>query len=108
MLLSARAESVTSSAYGHRYLLTGLVRCARCGKRYIGASATSKAGRYRYYVCFSRQRFGRHTCDADSLPAEELECAILAQLVSVLEQQPLVRQAITEAIEGPRPGEAPR
>jgi site-specific DNA recombinase len=97
-ILAARGEDVSLRRSNRAdYLLTGLVRCARCGKRYIGASATSKAGRYRYYVCFSRQRFGRQTCDADSLPAEELEQAILAQLVSVLEQEPLVRQAITEA-----------
>ncbi len=79
------------------YLLTGLLKCARCGKRYIGACAHGNGGRYPYYVCFSRQRYGKKTCDADSLPAEELEQAVLEQLVAMLEQEPLVRQAIEEA-----------
>jgi site-specific DNA recombinase len=79
------------------YLLTGLLKCARCGKRYIGACAHGNGGRYPYYVCFSRQRYGKNTCDADSLPAEELEQAVLEQIVYVLEQEPLVRQAIEEA-----------
>jgi site-specific DNA recombinase len=79
------------------YLLTGLLKCARCGKRYIGACAHGNGGRYPYYVCFSRQRYGKKTCDADSLPAEELEQAVLEQIVSVLEQEPLVRNAIEEA-----------
>jgi Recombinase zinc beta ribbon domain len=52
-----------------------------------------------YYVCFSRQRYGRGTCDGDRLPAEELEDAILAQLLSVLEREPMVREAISSAFE---------
>ena len=79
------------------YLLTGLVKCARCGKRYIGAAANGNGGRYRYYVCFSRQRYGRKACDADSLPAEELEQAILEQLHTLLAREDQVRQVITEA-----------
>ncbi len=79
------------------YLLTGLLKCARCGKRYIGACAHGNGGRYRYYVCFSRQRYGKKTCEADSLPADELEQAVLEQLQSLLEQEPLVRQAIQDA-----------
>src|SRR6266536_2036628 len=33
--------------------------------------------RYRYYVCFSRQRYGQATCAADRLPADELDRALL-------------------------------
>jgi hypothetical protein len=38
-------------------MLTGLVKCARCGKRYIGAAANGNGGRYRYYV-LKFPRFG--------------------------------------------------
>lgn len=79
------------------YLLTGLVKCAGCGKQYLGASANGNGGRYRYYVCFSRQRYGKKVCEADRLPADELEEAILEQLLAVLEREPLVREAIAEA-----------
>jgi site-specific DNA recombinase len=79
------------------YLLTGLIRCARCGKRYIGAAAHGNGGRYAYYVCFTRQRYGTPHCDADRLPARPLEDAILAQLERVLSQDELVREAIAEA-----------
>jgi site-specific DNA recombinase len=79
------------------YLLTGLVKCARCGKRYAGAAAHGNGGRYAYYVCFSRQRYGRKACDADRLPAPELEDAILVQLERVLAQEDMVREAIAEA-----------
>ncbi len=63
------------------YLLTGLVKCAHCGKRYVGVSANGNGGRYRYYICFSRQRYGKKACEADRLPADELEEAILGQLL---------------------------
>jgi site-specific DNA recombinase len=97
-ILKARGEDASLRRSNRSdYLLTGLVRCAGCGKRYLGVSANSKSGRYRYYVCFSRHHYGRASCEADTLPAEELEQAILTQLVAVLEQEPLVRQAIQEA-----------
>jgi site-specific DNA recombinase len=79
------------------YLLTGLITCSRCGKRYLGAAANSKAGRYRYYVCFSRQRYGRKHCDADRLRADQLEHLILDQLDHVLNNRPLLHQAIADA-----------
>ncbi len=71
--------------------------CARCGKRYIGAAAHGNGGRYAYYVCFTRQRYGMSHCDSDRLPAQALEDAILEWLVHVLDQEPLVRQAISDA-----------
>ena len=73
------------------------MKCVRCGKRYLGAAANGNGGRYRYYVCFSRQRYGRATCDADSLPADELEQAILDQLQDLLAREDDVREAITAA-----------
>src|SRR6266550_284140 len=88
------------------YLLTGLVSCGRCGKHYVGAAANGKGGRYPYYVCMTRQRYGRGKCDGDRLPAGELEEAIVGQLLKVLEQEPLVRRAIEEAfaeLEAARP-----
>lgn len=44
-------------------------KCAHCGKRYLGASANGNGGRYRYYVCFSRQRYGKKACEGERLPA---------------------------------------
>ena len=79
------------------YLLTGLVKCARCGKRYVGAAANGNGGRYRYYVCFTRQRYGRSACDADSLPADELEHAILDQLTDLLGREEDIRHEIQNA-----------
>ncbi len=80
------------------YLLTGRVRCAHCGKYYLGAAAHGNGGRYSYYVCFSRQRYGRKSCQADRLPAKQLEDAILNQLIVLLHRADLVRNTITDAL----------
>jgi site-specific DNA recombinase len=79
------------------YLLTGLIVCARFGKRYVGAAAHGNGGRYPYYVCHTRQRYGTKGCDNDRLPAPELEEAILRRLLATLEEEPLVQQAIHDA-----------
>jgi site-specific DNA recombinase len=79
------------------YLLTGLVVCARCGKRYVGAAAHGNGGRYPYYVCHSRQRYGTKGCDNDRLPAAELAEAIMGQLLATLEREPLVQRAVRDA-----------
>jgi site-specific DNA recombinase len=73
------------------------VKCAHCGKRYLGASANGNGGRYHYYVCFSRQRYGKKACEGERLPADQLEEAILDQLLAVLGREPMVREAISEA-----------
>ena len=97
-ILAERGEDASlRRSNGSDYLLTGLIVCARCGKRYVGAAAHGNGGRYPYYVCHSRQRYGTKGCDNDRLPAEELETAIMRQLLATLEQEPIVRQAISDA-----------
>jgi site-specific DNA recombinase len=79
------------------YLLTGLVSCGHCGKRYVGAAANAKRGRYRYYVCFTRQRYGPKHCSGERLRADHLEDAIIQQLHAVLRDEPLLETAIRNA-----------
>lgn len=79
------------------YLLTGLLRCAQCGRRHVGAAARGRRHRYQYYVCFSRHRYGRETCDAERIPAPALEDAILDQLTRLLQRTDLITTAIRQA-----------
>jgi site-specific DNA recombinase len=54
-VLEARGDDLSlRRTNGSDYLLTGLVVCEKCGKRFIGAAAKGNAYRYQYYVCFSR------------------------------------------------------
>lgn len=52
-----------------KYLLTGRVRCGRCGQAYVGTAAHGRNGRYTYYTCFTRARYGTKHRANDRLPA---------------------------------------
>ncbi|MFI7641328.1 recombinase zinc beta ribbon domain-containing protein [Nonomuraea sp. NPDC049400] len=54
------------------------MRCQHCGKAYIGVAAHGWTKRYRHHVCFSRQRYGKVTCAADRIPADQAEGGILS------------------------------
>jgi hypothetical protein len=88
------------------YLLTGLLVCEKCGKRFIGASAQGNAYRCAYYVCFSRHRYGTQECDQDRLRADELEDRVVESLLSTLARRELLEEAVErwgEIVETNRP-----
>jgi site-specific DNA recombinase len=79
------------------YLLTGLVRCSRCGKMMVGTRSHGRSEIYRYYTCYTRHRYGTDSCDAERIPADKLETAVKEQVIAMLEDEPLVRQAVERA-----------
>ena len=60
------------------YLLSGLAKCAECGKALIGQEA--KSGQYAYYVCHSLLKRGKGTCDTPRLSAKRFERTIIDQI----------------------------
>ncbi len=56
-------------------LLTGLLKCAKCGSGMT--LATGKSGRYRYYKCARKASMGVGSCDSRNIPMDELDCRIL-------------------------------
>jgi site-specific DNA recombinase len=97
-LLTERGEDYSKRASATSpFLLAGLVVCARCGKHFVGTSAVGNRYRYRYYTCFTRQRYGTTYCDAERLPAEELDAAILDALLHTYERTDLFEKAVSAA-----------
>ena len=82
------------------YLLSGLVRCGRCRRAYVGMSARGNGGTYHYYACTGRQKLGRAGCDGERIPRDKLESAVLAQLATLYRDGALIRRAIDEAAAG--------
>jgi site-specific DNA recombinase len=71
LLLAERSDSASAqAANASDYLLTGFLRCQRCGHRFVGTAAHGNGGVYRYYTCFSRQRHGTARCDQERLPLD--------------------------------------
>jgi hypothetical protein len=59
------------------------VRCHHCGRAYVGTSAHGRNGRYTYYACSTRYKYGPTKCNGDRLPKDRLEAAVLAQLAEL-------------------------
>ena len=81
------------------FLLSGLVRCDRCGHAYVGTSAHGRSGRYTYYACSTRYKYGPAKCNAERLPKEKLEEAVLSQLADLYRDGTLIEQALANAAE---------
>ena len=79
------------------YVLAGLITCQQCKGRYVGACATGKRHRYRYYVCSTRQRYGTKGCAGDRIRADELEGAVFDALVNLYNDPRLLLDAAEEA-----------
>jgi DNA invertase Pin-like site-specific DNA recombinase len=56
-------------------LLTGILKCYKCGSNMM--ISTGKSGQYHYYKCGNRIRKDIHYCDSPSIPKLQLESAIL-------------------------------
>lgn len=63
----------------NRYLLSGLVKCTRCGMNFTGRRGGT-GGQMRYYMDGAYMRYGRMGCDPTYLNAENLDAFVLAQV----------------------------
>ena len=79
------------------FLLSGLVRCGRCGKAYVGMSARGNGGSYHYYACSGRQKYGPKACQGERLPRHKLEQAVLDQLAGLYRDGELLSGALAAA-----------
>jgi len=60
------------------HLLTGLVRCAYCGAAIIGRTCnTGRHRNWRFYECGTKNRQGRGSCEAKTIPALRIERAVM-------------------------------
>lgn len=80
------------------FLLSGLLICAKCDKHFVGTTATGNGGVYRYYMCYSRQRYGSKVCDQDSLPAEQLESSLIEHITNCLRDDAIIDASIEKAV----------
>ena len=63
-------------ATGNKFLLSGLLKCARCGSSMCSWSRTNKGIYYRSYRCELKNR-AANRCDSKMINAEELENFII-------------------------------
>ena len=97
-LLRERGQDLTLRR-GNRsdFLLSGVMRCGRCKRAYIGMSAKGNGGTYFYYACSGRQKLGRKGCDGERLNRDKLEAAVLDQLARLYRDGDLIAAALQRA-----------
>jgi site-specific DNA recombinase len=96
-IMRERGEHAKRRGNASDFLLSGLLRCGRCGKSYIGMSANGNGGRYHYYACSGRQKYGPKACDGDRLPREKIEQAVIHQLASLYRDEHVITEAFAMA-----------
>jgi len=79
----------------NRYLLSGLVKCARCGFNFNGHKG-GRQGLVRYYVDGAYTRYGRKGCAPSYLNAENLDAFVLSQVRRIVHGD---RPAIDKAVD---------
>jgi site-specific DNA recombinase len=97
-LLRERGEDLTRRR-GNRseFVLSGVIRCGRCKRAYVGMSAKGNGGVYHYYACSGRQKLGRKACDGERLSRDKLETAVLTQLAGLYRDGTLIASALQRA-----------
>jgi site-specific DNA recombinase len=81
--LKSRAPIVTHPRVtSSNYLLSGLIKCHKCGAAYIGYGA--KSGQFHYYVCGTTYSKGKDICPSQHLPKEKVEAYVSERIRSYI------------------------
>jgi site-specific DNA recombinase len=96
---------------GARYLLQGLVVCARCGYAYYGkpvsrAQAPGGPRRYAYYRCLGTDAYrfgGERVCTNTQVRTDRLDAAVWQEVRRLLEQPQRLEQEYRRRLEAPPP-----
>jgi site-specific DNA recombinase len=78
-------------------LLRGILRCATCNCGMTHSFTTKGNRRYRYYICNKAQQHGRAACPAPSVPAEEIERFVVAEIKAIGRDYELVAATVAES-----------
>lgn len=80
-------------------LLRGIIRCAHCD-RSMGPTYTKHRGKvYRYYLCVGAAKNGRDECPVRTVPAGDVERAVVDQLRAILSSPEMVAATLFSARE---------
>lgn len=69
---------------GSNYILRGILRCAACGTRMIGATTRKGTKKYRYYRCLTRDKQDAAACPTGHLAAGPIEDGVTDALRRLL------------------------
>ena len=92
------------NGFESKYLLTGLVRCGRCGGSLVVRSRSHRHQRAYFYACSSFHRRGRSVCtNSLDAPLMSTDDAILSEIEEYVLHPDVVERAIILALDELRP-----
>jgi site-specific DNA recombinase len=100
-LLTERGEGYENRFEGRHppYLFSSRITCGVCTRRYIGAASSGQRHRYRYYMCWTRNRYGAGSCDSTRLRADDVEARVFEDILERYSKTDLLLHA-TQAQRG--------
>lgn len=81
----------------HGALLRGLLYCKSCNRAMSHTFTTRGNRRYRYYTCTNAVKRGRAACPGRSLPAAEIERAVVDEIRCIGQDVDLLRETLAQA-----------
>jgi len=79
------------------FLLTAKIFCGECGEPMTGDAGTSKSGAvHYYYICNGRRR---HTCKKERVRKNEIEEAVVSELVQLIHSDDFIEKVADLAME---------
>ncbi|MBU0641287.1 MAG: recombinase zinc beta ribbon domain-containing protein, partial [Planctomycetes bacterium] len=89
-------NGATEGRNRHGALLRGLLYCKACNRVMSHTFTTRGNRRYRYYTCTNAAKRGRAACPTRSLPAAEVERAVVDQIRCIGEDPEVLRDTLAE------------
>jgi len=97
-----QAQLRANKTYTHKHqvrrfaLLRRMMHCGHCGGRVMPAWTKNHGREYRYYTCAKKVRMGYDECPLPSLPAGEIETAVVDQLRTLLRHPDVIARTYRE------------
>lgn len=79
------------------YVLSGLMRCGRCGSMLTPKHCSSNGTKHHYYTCTQRDHSAGSGCDMKYIPAEPAEDFVLGELRQIGLDRQLVEEVVRHA-----------
>lgn len=73
-------------------LLKGIIRCGACDSAMSPVSTGGPNKIYRYYTCVKADKYGHDCCPVKSVPAGDIEGAVIQQLRSIFKSPEMIAQ----------------
>jgi site-specific DNA recombinase len=96
-ILAKRNEELKGRQFhnGDERLLSGIMRCAKCGSHMFGSSCYKNGKKMLYYVCSKRHT--QHECNQDYVRADLLEESIMEDVRSLFQDEQFMARIWEEA-----------